>query len=183
MPFFILLGVGLVLLGASKMSGLASALKDVSPENQGGTFKKTYDQSFKRASDKTGVPFALIKAHAIAESSLKADAYRDESGGRADRKGWASRGLMQILWWPKSERWKKYGYPDSMLGVDGGVMFDPDVNTFLAASLIKDNLKATDNNVRDAINMYNTGKTEAQFKAPFNYVDKVLGYYNTLVKG
>lgn len=183
MPFLILLGIGLVLFGASKVSGLSMGLRDVEPEKQGGNFKRTYDQSFKRASDKTGVPFALIKAHAIAESSLKPDAFLDESGGRADRKGWASRGLMQILWWPGSERWKKYGYPDSSLGVDGGVMFDPDINTYIAARLIADNLKSVDNNIRDAINMYNTGKTEAQFKAPHGYVDKVLGYYNTLLKG
>lgn len=183
MPFLFLLGIGLVLFGASKVSGLSMGLKDVLPENQGGNFKRTYDQSFKRASEKTGVPFALLKAHAIAESSLNPNAYRDESGGRSDRVGWASRGLMQILWWPKSERWKKYGYPDSSLGADGGVMFEPDVNTYIAGRLIADNLKATDNNLRDAINMYNTGKTEAQFKAPHNYVDKVMGYYNTLVKG
>lgn len=183
MPFFILLGVGLVLFGASKMSGMSTGLRDVLPDEQGGKFKRDFDKSFLRASNMTGVPFALIKAHAIAESSLNPNAYRDESGGRADRKGWASRGLMQILWWPKSERWKKFGYSDAMLGSDGSLMFNTDVNTELAAKLIKANLKSTDNNIRDAINMYNTGKTEAQFKAPFNYVDKVMGYYNTLLKG
>lgn len=156
-------------------------LKDIDPDKQGGGYKKDFDQAFIRASKKRGVPFALIKAHAIAESSLKPEAYRDESSGRADRKNWASRGLMQILWWPGSERWKKYGYPDADLGNDGSIMFDPDINTDIAAALIKDNLKATKNNVRDAINMYNTGKTEAQYKAPYGYVDKVLGYYKKLI--
>lgn len=163
------------------MSG-SNGLKDVSPENQGGTYKKDYDQAFLAASKKRGVPFALLKAHAIAESSLNPKAFRDENpSGRTDRKGWASRGLMQILWWPGSERWKKYGHPDSDLGSDGDMMFDPYLNTDIAAALIKDNLKAVDGSLRDAINMYNTGKTEAQYRAPENYVDKVLGYYNKLI--
>lgn len=158
-------------------------LKDIEPDKQGGKFKRDFDRSFERAANLTGVPFALLKAHAIAESSLNASAFRDESGNRADRKGWASRGLMQILWWPGSERWKKYGFPDSSLGRDGSVMFEPDVNTEIAARLIRDNLNQVKGNLRDAVNMYNTGKTEAQFKAPFNYVDKVLGYYNTILQG
>ena len=184
MPFLVIIGLGLVLFGASEAFGMmnvSGGLKDISPDEQGGSYKKDFDQSFVRASKKRGVPFALIKAHAIAESSLNPKAFRDESSGRSDRVGWASRGLMQILWWPKSERWKKYGYPDSVLGSDGSVMFDPDTNTDIAAALIKDNLKACDGNLRDVVNMYNTGKKESQYQAPHGYVDKVLGYYNKII--
>jgi len=31
--------------------------------------------------------------------------------------------------------------------------------------------------------MYNTGKTEAQYRAPNGYVDKVMGYYEKILKG
>ncbi len=179
MPFLILIGIGIILFGASK----AMALEDVDPAKQGGGYKKDFDSAFTRASEMTGVPFALLKAHAIAESSLNPKAFRDESNARSDRKGWASRGLMQILWWPGSERFKKYGFPDSELGSDGSIMFDPYVNTEIAAKLIRDNLKACSNNVRDAVNMYNTGKKESEFQAPGGYVDKVIGYYQKILKG
>lgn len=181
MPIFIFLAVGLIIFGASKAMG-SSALKDISPNDQGGNFKRDFDHSFTRASNLTGVPFALLKAHAIAESSINPKAFVDESSGRGDRKGWASRGLMQILWWPGSERFKKYGFPDSQMGSDGSLMFDPDVNTEIAAKLIKDNLKACDGDLRDAVNMYNTGKKESEFQAPGGYVDKVIGYYSKLIK-
>lgn len=173
--------IALILFGASRLSSFASGLRDIDPANQKGGYKKTHDPSFLRASQKTGVPFALLKAHAIAESSLNPNAFADESGGRVDRKGWASRGLMQILWWPGSNRWQKYGYPDSVLGADGSAMFEPDLNTEIAARLISDNLKAVGNNLRDAVNMYNTGKTESQFQAPNGYVDKVIGYYRKIL--
>lgn len=187
MPIF-LLGLGalaILLFGSSAMASQEKlyGLKDIEPKDQGGGFKQDSDSSFTRASNLTGVPFALIKAHAIAESSLKPSAFRDESGGRAERAGWASRGLMQILWWPNSDRFKKYGYPDSVLGADGGKMFEPDINTEIAAKLIRDNLNSVNGNLRDAINMYNTGKTEAQYKAPYDYVNKVISNYEKIVKG
>lgn len=186
MPLLLgVLALGMIFFGSQALrnSNRLFGLPDTTPENQGGTFKRTYDHYFLKAADSTGVPFALLKAHAIVESSLNPNAYLDESGGRVDRPGWASRGLMQILWWPKSERWKKYGYPDSKLGADGALMFDPTINTEIAAKLIRDNLNGCKGNVRDAINMYNTGKKESEFRAPHGYVDKVLGHYETLVKG
>lgn len=159
-------------------------LGDVSAENQGGNYKRDFDFFFTLAADKYGVPFALLKAHAIMESSLKANAFVNENPtNRSDRQGWASRGLMQVLWWPRSERFQKYGWPDSKLGDDGSKMFEPEVGIDIAAQLIRDNLNACRGNLRDAINMYNTGKKEAQFKAPNNYVDRVLQYYNTLING
>lgn len=192
MPYLIFAGIaGLVFLFTQKASNGEETtvserlykLPDIEPENQGGSYKKDYDIYFETAADSNGVPFALLKAHAIAESSLNPNAFRDENPTkRADRQGWGSRGLMQILWWPNSERWKKYGYPDKDLGVDGIRMFEPYINIDIAAHLIADNLRACQGSVRDAINMYNTGKKEAQFQAPHNYVDKVLGYYKTISK-
>lgn len=156
-------------------------LKDIDPSIQGAAYKKDYDTVFESVANEFGVPFALLKAHAIAESSLNPNAFRDESNSKPERQGWGSRGLMQILWWPNSDRFKKYGYPDKDLGVDGIRMFEPLVNVRIAGQLIKDNLNACAGNLRDAVNMYNTGKKESQYKAPNNYVDKVINYYNKIL--
>lgn len=157
-------------------------LEDIESENQGGKYTREYDLSFEKAADLTGVPFALIKAHSIRESSLNPKAFMDENPGkRADRVGWASRGLMQVLWWPKSERFKNYGYPDSALN-NGEKLFEPDLSAIIGAKIMADNLRSCKGNLRDAINMYNTGKKEAVFKAPHGYVDKVLDYYNILIR-
>lgn len=157
-------------------------LEDVLPENQGGTFKLNYDVQIEAAADKWGVPFALIKAHAIQESSLNPEAFLDENPGRRpDRMDWASRGLCQVLWWPGSQRLKKYGYADADLGPDGEKLFEVETNVDVAAQIMKANLVSSGGNIRDAINMYNTGKKESVFKAPGNYTDKVYKNYLTLL--
>lgn len=157
-------------------------IRDVNPENQGGNFNKTYDTIYESAADEFGVPFALIKAHAEVESSQNPAAFLNENPqNKPERQGWASRGLMQILWWPNSNRFAKYGYPDEKLGVDGVLMFDPNVNVRISAQIMRDNLRASNGNLRDTINMYNTGKKESAMPAPNNYVDKVLKVYNRLI--
>lgn len=148
---------------------------DIDPANQGGLFySKKWDDYFYNASNKVSVPFALLKAHAIAESSLNDKAYHYDNGSSG-----ASFGLMQLEFKPGSDKWSKYGYPASSLD-DGSPLYDPGLNTFLGASLIQDNLIAT-GNLRDAINMYNTGVREGVRAAPGGYVDKVLKYYSTIV--
>lgn len=157
-------------------------LDDVEPENQGGGYKRDYDPYFEAAANEFGVPFALLKAHALAESTLNPAAFRDENPNNLPkRQGWASRGLMQILWWPGSQRFKKYGYSDEDLGFDGVRMFEPQVNVRIAAQLIRDNLNAVKGNVRDAINMYNTGVKESVRAAPLGYTDKVYNYYQKIL--
>lgn len=167
-------------------------LKDVEPEKQGGSYKRDYDPFFKSASEEFGVPFALLKAHAFMESSLNPNAFRDENPKKlSERTGWASRGLMQILWSPlepktgdkgvNRDRWTKYGYPASDLGVDGVRQFEPNVNIRIAAQLIRENLKACNGNVRDAINMYNAGVKESVRAAPHDYTGKVYGYYKKIL--
>lgn len=168
--------------GMSEFQGLS--LPDIAVADQGGDYKRTYDLYFVKAANLYNIPWALMKAHAIQESSINPSAYLDESGGRADRPGWASRGLMQLLWSPTDkklyDRFKNYGYPGKSLGT-GTVLFDPEVNTMIAAQLIRDNLRNF-GSLRDAVNAYNTGKSEAAFKAPHNYVDRVIGYYETITK-
>lgn len=168
-------------------------LLDVLPSAQGGSYKKDYDLFFDAAADMYNVPFALLKAHAIQESSLKAEAYRSENPqNRADREGWASRGLLQLLWANDKnnslatnklyDRFKKYGYSGDQIAISNGdLLFSPKVNTEIAAALIRDNLNACGGNIRDAINMYNTGVKESVRAAPYDYVNKVMGYYNKIL--
>lgn len=168
-------------------------LLDVSPEYQGGEYKTDYDAYFEAAADEFDVPFALLKAHAIQESSLKEKAFRDENPSkRADRADWASRGLMQLLWANDKnnklvadskklyDRFKRYGYSGDTIG-NGDLLFDPKVNIRCAAQLIRDNLNSCGGNLRDAVNMYNAGVKESVRAAPANYVDRVTGYYNKIL--
>ena len=152
---------------------------DIEISDQKGGYKKDFDLYFMTAADETGVPFALLKAHALMESSLNPRAFRDENPSkRTDRLGWASRGLMQLLFWPNSTRFKQYGFGPERNPDD---LYDPMTNIRIGSQLIRDNLKACKGNLRDAINMYNTGKTEAQYKAPHEYVDRVLTFYGNIL--
>lgn len=149
-----------------------SALPDTDAINQGGKYSGLYDDAFGEGSSRYGVPFALLKAHAIRESALDKDAYRLEPTGKA------SYGLMQILWWKGSNRFKTYGLSDDNIG-DGSVLYDPYTNVNVAAQIILENLNRF-KNLRDAVNAYNTGVAEKTRAAPGNYVDDVLKYYSTL---
>ena len=153
--------------------GSLSSLPDVLQNEQGGSWTRLYDDAFSKSGDKWGVPFALLKAHAIRESALDAKAYRLEPSGKA------SYGLMQILWWPGSNRFSSYGYNDDLIR-DGSPLYDPYPNTTIAAQLIRDNFNRF-GNLRDTINAYNTGVAESVRIAPGNYVDDVLKYYSKLV--
>lgn len=181
----IALGLGIFFLskdlGSSETMKRLYDLEDVSPENQGGNFNTDYDLVFNHEAELTKVPFALLKAHAIQESSINPRAFKNENpSGRTDRIGWASRGLMQVLWWPGSQRWARFGYPDQVLN-QGESLYKPEINIAIAARLIAENLKACNGNIRDTINMYNTGVKESKRVAPFSYVDKVMRNYNIIL--
>lgn len=156
--------------------GNAWALPDVDSANQAGGFAQTHDESFEKASGEAGVPFALIKAHAIRESSLdpQATSTTDDYG------------IMQVNWHPGSDRFAKYGFPDSTLGDGGEQLLDPDTCSLIGAYIIRDNLNwlngaHTMQGLRDTINAYNIGTTEAKAPAPKNYVNDVLGYYGKIL--
>lgn len=167
--------------GASMKSRIFGLI-DIEPENQGGSFRKDYDMIIETVADEENIPFALLKAHGVIESSLNPRAFTDENPtGRSDRQGWASRGLMQVLWWPNSDRFKSYGFPDVDLA-NGELLFDPYTNVHIAAKIIKRNLNACGGNLQDAINMYNTGKKYTEYRAPNNYTSKVLSTYKQLIK-
>lgn len=165
---------GLMIAGkVGESSGEMEILQDIDPLEQGGNFSVTYDDALKGASDKVGVPFAILKAHAIRESSLNHTAYLLEPSGKA------SYGLMQVLWWKGSNRFKQWGYDDDRIG-DGTLLYQADVNAELGARIWLDNWKRF-KNLRDSINAYNTGVRESVRIAPVHYVDDVLKYYNQIL--
>lgn len=180
MPIF-LIGVFVIgvmyFMNANASDGFSSSnsLPDVEPDEQKGKYNTNFDDAFYEAHLRTGVPFALIKAHAKRESNFDPKAYRFES----TKKG-ASYGLMQILWVKGSNRFAKWGYSDDDIR-DGSLLFLEDVNTFLGAKVIQDNLSRL--KLRDAINAYNTGVAESVRVAPNNYVNDVMKIYSTLIGG
>lgn len=155
-------------------------LPDILPEYQHGVYIRDYDDAFESACINYRVPFALLKSHAIRESNLKSEAFRAEPASNS-RPPSASYGLMQILWWPGSDRFRDYGYSDDIIG-DGSLLYDPQVNINIAAQLISDNFGSF-GNLRDTINAYNTGTTESRRPAPNHYVDQVINNYSTLIGG
>lgn len=159
--------------GPRPFYSLIDDLPDVRPESQGGNYSRAYDDVFYEVGQSYGVPFALLKAHAIKESSLSASAFRQEPKGKA------SYGLMQVLWWQNSNRFNNWGFSDDMIR-DGSLLYDPEVNVSIACEIILDNYRRL-KNLRDAINAYNTGVKESVRVAPYDYVNKVLGYYSTII--
>lgn len=149
------------------------SLPDVDPAFQSGKYNRTHDAVYKYYSERHGVPFALIKAHAIRESLQDPRTIRVEPSTKA------SYGLMQILWWPNSSRFKNYGYSDDAIGI-GEILYDPWVNVDIACHIIKANFK-TWPNLRDAVNAYNTGRDEKTRPAPGNYVNDVIKTYETIL--
>jgi len=152
-------------------------LPDIDSSIQRGVYLRDFDESFEKASHATGVPFALIKAHALRESSLAPGAYHYDNA----RSG-ASYGLMQVEW-NFNNRFAKYGFDDAVLGRDGSGLYDPDTSAMIGACVIRDNLNWLSGNLRDSINAYNTGGPESKRRAPGNYVDDVINYYQTLIGG
>ncbi len=156
-------------------------LPDIDSSLQGGSWDQTFDESFEKASGATGVPFALIKAHAIRESALKPDAYHYDNPTSG-----ASYGLLQTEWNYGSDRFAEYGFPDADIGSQGDRLYDPDTSAVIGANIIRKNLDWLQkgrglSGLRDSINSYNTGTSEAKHAAPNHYVDDVLKYYAGLI--
>lgn len=149
-------------------------LPDVEPENQSGNYDTTFDQFYKDAGDEWGVPFALIKAHAIRESSQNATAYHYDNP-----KSGASYGLLQVEWVKGSNRFASWGYGDDKIS-DGSPLYDCSLNCELGTRIMKDNLNRF-SSLRDAVNAYNTGVAEKIRVAPANYVNDVLKYYSKIL--
>lgn len=183
----VILVIGLMMIpsGTSSKSSIdgksvdVTNLPDIDPSNQGGSWSQDCDSAYSAGHAACPqVPWALLKAHAIRESNQVASAYRLEPSGKA------SYGLLQVLWWQGSDRFSKYGFPDSSLSTSGGndasQLYDPTINAIISAHIMQDNLQNF-GNLRDAINAYNTGTSEAKHVAPGNYVNDVLNNYEKLI--
>ncbi len=158
----------------------AWGLPDVDSANDASGFDSAYDEAYEKASGATGVPFALLKAHGWRESKFDPQAYHYDN----DVSG-ASYGLNQVEW-NHNDRFAKYGYPDEVLGADGGELYKPEINAMISALIIKDNIgwlmKSTSmQGLRDVINAYNAGCAETKRAAPNHYVDDVLMAYGQIL--
>lgn len=151
-----------------------SSLADIDPSDDKSNYTHTYDSFFKAASDKSNIPYALMKAHALRESALNSGAYHFDNISRG-----ASYGIMQVEYLKGRDMYSGYGYTDDQL-VDGSPLYDLTINCDLASKIIRNNLSRFPT-LRDAINSYNTGKSEKDRPAPNNYVNDVLKYYSEIV--
>lgn len=151
-------------------------LPDVDSSQQGGSYTREHDEALEEASSATQVPFALLKAHMIRESSGNAKAYHYDN-----EKSGSSYGIMQVEWIFGSNRFAKYGFPDSEIGLMGDGLYDPYDNAMIGACIVRDNLNWLKGALRDSINAYNTGKREKDYPAPVHYVDDVMRHYAVLI--
>lgn len=135
--------------------------------------KTNLDALFQKYAGQTGVPWQLLKAIAMAESSLNPDAINEEGDGVGGR---ASRGLMQIL---APQRLNVNGWTGD--GPTGGVesLFDPDVNIHIGSQIIRWNMETY--GFYRGIAIYNNWSQRHQSAAgPFSnqyYVDRIVGYF------
>jgi soluble lytic murein transglycosylase-like protein len=138
-----------------------------------------YDDEFQKWATKYGVDWKLLKAHAMAESSLMAGAFNPEKKGAQD----GSYGLMQIYVVTDA-----LGRVVNRLNVDNWppakpeALFDPDYNVQIGAQIVASNIKAW--GMPRAVAVYNNFSARKSPQAgPFPnqvYVDRVLKNYRRL---
>lgn len=122
-----------------------------------------YDDIIRRASEKHGVDFFLIKSVIKAESLFDKNAV--SSAG--------AQGLMQLM-------------PDTAREVGVKNAFDPEQNIMGGTKYLKKLLKRFKNNAKNAAAGYNAGPAAVNFYSgvpPFDetivYVDKIYNFYKT----
>ena len=120
-----------------------------------------YDEIIRRASQKHGVDFFLIKIVIKAESLFDPKAV--SSAG--------AKGLMQLM-------------PDTALEVGVKNVFDAEQNIMGGTKYLKKMLKKFKNNAKSAVAGYNAGPAAVvyydgvpPFDETMNYVDKIHGFY------
>ena len=135
--------------------------------------KQDLDSLFVKHGAVTGVPWQLLKAVAMRESSLNPDAINEEYDGPG---GVASRGIMQVLCPQKLNvpGWKGRE-------PEGGcnVLFDPDKGIHFGAHILKWNLETF--GFPRGVSVYNNySMRKAPLHGPFSnqgYVDAILRYF------
>lgn len=124
---------------------------------------KTLKDIFTEASEKYHVPFSLLTAVGMQESSFRADAV-SKAGAQ---------GIMQLM-------------PKTAAGLGVTDSFDPEQNINGGAKYLREMLDKYNGNISFALAAYNAGSNNVDkyggippFKETQNYVEKVLGYMNT----
>ncbi len=127
------------------------------------TGSKTLKDIFTEASEKYQVPFSLLTAVGMQESTFRADAV-SKAGAQ---------GIMQLM-------------PKTAAGLGVTDSFDPEQNINGGAKYLRELLDKYDGNISYALAAYNAGGNNVDkyggippFKETQNYVEKVLGYMNT----
>lgn len=124
-----------------------------------GSDKGTYDAEFQAASEATGVPVALLKAIADAESDFR--------NLKPNRCGAA--GIMQLI-------------PSTAASLGVSDVQDPAQNIMGGAKYIAQQLEAFDGDVDKALGAYNAGPNNVKngkylkFEETRNYIEKINGY-------
>lgn len=166
-PLILLAGLALLLLAAG---GVMAATNPPGTVNK---YTGPFDAIYQKYGTQFGVDWRLIKAHAQVESSENQFAFNTEG----------SSGLMQILLPLSHNTGARRHFDAGRLpewrdadAAAGTAIFDPDYNVSLAASLIRENIKAY--GLPRAIAVYNMDKSRlGPLMGPFanqGYVDKVL---------
>ena len=127
------------------------------------TGQKTLKDIFTEASEKYQVPFSLLTAVGMQESTFRADAV-SKAGAQ---------GIMQLM-------------PKTAAGLGVSDSFDPEQNINGGAKYLRELLDKYNGNISFALAAYNAGGNNVDkyggippFKETQNYVEKVLGYMNT----
>lgn len=128
-----------------------------------------FDKCFQESSEKYGVNVNLIRAVAMTESSMKADAV-----GTLSSDGTYDIGLMQInsSWLDKLSRW----------GISEQMLFDPCVSVDVGTWILSDNIKRY-GNTWNAVGIYNVGtrKDAKGVRLKMEYINKVYPNYNRVI--
>lgn len=121
---------------------------------------KTLTDIFEEAAEKYNVPFSLLTAVGMQESTFRADAV-SKAGAQ---------GIMQLM-------------PKTAAGLGVTDSFDPEQNIMGGAKYLRELLDKYDGNISFALAAYNAGGNNVDkyggippFKETQNYVEKVLGY-------
>lgn len=148
------------------VSGAAATVVTGEPEESFSEYMKTgktLKDIFEEASEKYNVPFSLLTAVGMQESTFRADAV-SKAGAQ---------GIMQLM-------------PKTAAGLGVTDSFDPEQNIMGGAKYLRELLDRYDGNISFALAAYNAGGNNVDkyggippFKETQNYVEKVLGYMNT----
>lgn len=152
---------------ADPVSGAPGTIVAGDPEESFSEYMKTGNRTltdiFEEAAAEYNVPFSLLTAVGMQESSFRADAV-SKAGAQ---------GIMQLM-------------PRTAAGLGVTDSFDPEQNIKGGAKYLRELLDRYDGNISFALAAYNAGGNNVDkyggippFKETQNYVEKVLGYMNS----